>query len=192
VSQIELGKVLPSVDTLISLARALGVSLDDLVSEADQPGAAACRQPREHHVDRHVPTAAEELELPVVQRVGHRDWVELGPGVHWERLTPFSLFGMEFVHTVYEPGASTSPEGMYRRHSGREWGYVLSGVFSVSVGFEEYVLHAGDSISFSSNIHHRLHNEGTEAVHAIWSVLGGAGDTAQQSPLLRAVATDAQ
>ena len=58
------------------------------------------------------------------------------------------------------------------RHSGREFGLVVSGKLGVTVGFEEYVLEPGDSISFESTIPHRLHNDGDEVVHAIWVILG--------------------
>jgi mannose-6-phosphate isomerase-like protein (cupin superfamily) len=34
------------------------------------------------------------------------------------------------------------------------------------------VLSPGDSISFESTIPHRLHNDGDEAVRAIWVTLG--------------------
>ena len=49
---------------------------------------------------------------------------------------------------------------------------MISGTLGVTVGFEEYVLEPGDSISFESSIPHRLHNDGDDAVHAIWVVLG--------------------
>ena len=42
----------------------------------------------------------------------------------------------------------------------------------ITVGFEDYVLEPGDSISFESTIPHRLHNEGDEVVTAIWVVVG--------------------
>ena len=45
-------------------------------------------------------------------------------------------------------------------------------IFGVTVGFEDYVLEPGDSISFESSTPHRLHNDGEVAVHAIWVVLG--------------------
>jgi quercetin dioxygenase-like cupin family protein len=190
VSQIELGRVRPSVPTLYALVDGLGITLDRLRGDGATPaGPVADGQPdATASPAAAVNRALRAADAPVVQRHGGRPTMELAPGVHWERLTPFSLPGMEFVHTVYEPGSESSPEGMYRRHSGHEWGYIISGTFNVSVGFDEYVLEPGDSISFSSNVHHRLHNEGTEPVHAIWSVLGGEGDLAQQSPLLRAVA----
>ena len=58
------------------------------------------------------------------------------------------------------------------RHNGREFGVVLTGELGVKVGFEDYVLNAGDSIAFDSSTPHRLHNDGDEVVTAIWIVLG--------------------
>ena len=59
-----------------------------------------------------------------------------------------------------------------QRHSGREWGYVLEGTLNLTIGFDEHVLGSGDSVAFDSTVPHRLHNEGTEEVRAIWYVLG--------------------
>jgi mannose-6-phosphate isomerase-like protein (cupin superfamily) len=184
---VELGKVSPSIATLTALGEVLGCTaaellVDHVMGTATPNGSSAPSQAAATHALLEATGVAT-----VVQRAGTRPFVEPTEGVHWERLTPFSLAGMEFVHTIYEPGSESSPEGMYRRHSGVEWGYIISGTFHVSLGFEEYVLEPGDSISFSSNIHHRLHNPGPKRVHAIWSVLGGEGDVARESPLVSAV-----
>ena len=58
---------------------------------------------------------------------------------------------------------------MYKR---QEWGYVLSGTLQVTVGFRQYLLEAGDSLSLDSTTPHRLANVGDTPVHAIWFVLG--------------------
>ena len=42
----------------------------------------------------------------------------------------------------------------------------------MTLGFEEYVLGPGDSVCFESSVPHRLHNDGSEAVTAVWIVLG--------------------
>ena len=73
---------------------------------------------------------------------------------------------------VYEVGGASSSDGKLVRHAGREFGLVLSGTLGVTVGFEEHVLGPGDSISFESTIPHRLHNDGDQAVRAIWVTLG--------------------
>ena len=90
----------------------------------------------------------------------------------WERLTTTSEPGVEFLHVIYEVGGASSPEDAFQRHSGHEWGHVISGVLTVTIGFDEYELRPGDSVSLSSTIPHRLANNGDEPVHAIWFVLG--------------------
>ena len=62
------------------------------------------------------------------------------------------------------------------RHAGREFGLVLSGRLGVTVGFDDYLLEPGDSISFESTIPHRLHNDGDDVVRAIWVTLGRYGE----------------
>ena len=73
------------------------------------------------------------------------------------------------------PRARTMP---LVRHSGHEFGHVLSGTLHVVVGFDEFVLGPGDSITFPSSTPHRLSNEGSEPVRAIWVVRGRRGDPA--------------
>ena len=48
---------------------------------------------------------------------------------------------------------------------------VLSGRLSLTIGFDDYVLEPGDSVSFDSTTPHRLHNEGDEPVAAVWFVV---------------------
>jgi quercetin dioxygenase-like cupin family protein len=62
------------------------------------------------------------------------------------------------------------------RHSGREYGYVLSGRLHVTIGFETHELGPGDSISFDSTMPHRLFNSDDEPAEAIWFVVGRRGD----------------
>jgi hypothetical protein len=69
-------------------------------------------------------------------------------------------------------GGASSTEDEYQRHPGHEWGYVLEGELQIKIGFEEYTLKPGDSISFDSTLPHRLANAGEVPVRAIWFVLG--------------------
>ena len=73
---------------------------------------------------------------------------------------------------VYEVGGASSPEDAFQRHNGHEWGYVLSGTLQVTVGFRQYLMEAGDSLSLDSTTPHRLANVGDTPVHAIWFVEG--------------------
>ena len=74
------------------------------------------------------------------------------------------------------PGASrlgsSSAAGAYQRHNGREWGYVLSGTLHVAIGFDDYVLQAGDAITIDSSTPHRMTNQGDVPVQAVWFALG--------------------
>jgi transcriptional regulator with XRE-family HTH domain len=165
VSQIETGKIQPSVRTLYAIVSELGVSLDDLFSPAGPPERVDTAAKAEG------PFPADEPAGPV-QRGGSRRAIELESGVRWERLTAWNDPDVEFLHTTYEVGGASSPDGTLVRHNGREFGIVISGRLGVTVGFEDHVLEPGDSISFESSIPHRLHNDGDEAVRAIWVVLG--------------------
>lgn len=178
VSQIETGKIQPSVRTLYAMVSELGVSLDDVFMLDPQPATLPSAQGT--HVQGTHAQGSSSLEggsagaSPEgrVQRAGDRRAIELESGVRWERLTTWNDRDLEFLYTVYEVGGASSPDGALVRHNGREFGTVISGHLGVTVGFEEYVLEAGDSISFESSIPHRLHNDGDEVVNAIWVVLG--------------------
>jgi transcriptional regulator with XRE-family HTH domain len=160
VSQIETGKIQPSVRTLYAIVSELGLSLDEIFVLGSGGAAAPA-----------TPGRSTRVGGPV-QRAADRSAIELESGVRWERLTAWNDEDIEFMEAIYEVGGASSPDGKLVRHSGREFGLVLSGTLGVTVGFEEHVLRPGDSISFESTIPHRLHNDGDEVVRAIWVTLG--------------------
>jgi transcriptional regulator with XRE-family HTH domain len=169
VSQIETGKTQPSVRTLYAIVSELGVSLDEMFSPAGESSGGTEVRRGERGASAVTPTSAG---VGRVQRADERSIVDLGSGVRWERLTTWDDRDVDFLFTTYDVGGSSSPDGSLMRHNGREFGIVLTGTLGVKVGFEEYTLGPGDSIAFDSSIPHRLHNDGTEAVTAIWIVLG--------------------
>jgi transcriptional regulator with XRE-family HTH domain len=162
VSQIETGKVQPSVRTLYAMVSELGVSLDELFAGEGSP----LRQASGPGRGDAAPIARK------VQRADGRRTIELESGVRWELLTASDDRDVDFIYATYEVGGASSPDGKLVRHNGREFGVVLSGRLGVTVGFEEHTLGPGDSISFDSTLPHRLHNGGDEAVQAVWVVLG--------------------
>jgi transcriptional regulator with XRE-family HTH domain len=162
ISQIETGKIGPSVKTLYALASEFGVTVDEVLF--DQPAA-----------EQAPASSAPEPRL-AVQRGRDRPEINLESGVTWQRLMFWGDEDVEFMEAIYEPGGASSPDGAFVRHSGHEFGHVLSGTLRVVVGFDEFVLEAGDSITFPSSTPHRLSNEGTETVRAIWVVRGRRGD----------------
>jgi transcriptional regulator with XRE-family HTH domain len=162
ISQIERDKVNPSVSTLYALVRELGLTMGDLFSGDDAETAGARTR---------AGTAAGPAVTP-----GERAIINLASGVTWERLTQMSDTGVEFLHVIYEVGSESCPEDSLVTHGGREYGYVIGGRLGVRIGFDEYALGAGDSISFDSSSPHRLWAIGNERVTAIWVVVGRQSD----------------
>jgi mannose-6-phosphate isomerase-like protein (cupin superfamily) len=115
---------------------------------------------------------AHESKSPVM-RPDLRMAIELMGGVRWERLTPKDEQDIQFLEIQYQPGASSGPA--MSRHSGREFGLMLSGELKLELGFDHYTLTAGDSIVFDSTTPHRLSNAGTETFHAIWVIMNRSG-----------------
>ena len=165
ISQIERGRVTPSVGTLYAISNELELTFDDLFSSNEQSDVVAGQDA--------VVAPAQRATGPV-QRGHDRKRIRLAGGVQWERLTPGHDEELEFLHVVYEVGASSCPEDALIRHPGREYAYVLSGRLGVRVGFEEYELGPGDSLSFSSQIPHRLWTIGDKPVAAVWAILNRA------------------
>jgi len=164
ISQIERDKVNPSVSTLYALVQELRLTMGDLFAT---DGVRATPGPA-----RHAPAAASPLVTPDGRAV-----INLASGVTWHRLTPTSDPTLEFLHVVYEAGSESCPDDSLVRHGGKEYGYVLSGRLGVRIGFDEYALEPGDSISFDSSSPHRLWTIGDEAAEAIWIVLGRQSDS---------------
>lgn len=172
ISQIETGKVQPSVSTLYALVTELGGSFDEVMfGEAPLP--AAVRD------DASGATPADLLSTilthprgAAVQRADDRKTIQLNAGVRWERLTSHSVPGVEFLFVVYEPGAESGPPDSYQRHSGREWCYVVTGTLHLTVGFDEHVLKPGDAITYDATTPHRLCNRGAVPLEMVWFQLG--------------------
>jgi transcriptional regulator with XRE-family HTH domain len=169
VSQIETGRMRPSVPTLHAIVSELGLSLDEIREIVESAGLSAAvwahaRAAPARGRTRHAGAAPQ-------QRADQRRVIELGTGVSWERMTAWTDPDVEFMVVVYRPGGGSSPDAKLMRHSGREFGLVLSGTLSVTVGFDDHLLGPGDSITFQSTTPHRLGNDGTVEVRAIWVAL---------------------
>jgi quercetin dioxygenase-like cupin family protein len=57
------------------------------------------------------------------------------------------------------------------RHSGSEFGFLLSGELRLTLGFDEMRLVPGDAISFESDTPHAYRNDGTEPAIGVWFVI---------------------
>lgn len=56
------------------------------------------------------------------------------------------------------------------RHDGMDYGYVLTGELTLTLGFRTYLLGPHDSISFDSSIPHRFDNRADVPAQALWFV----------------------
>lgn len=177
ISQIETGKVQPSVATLYALVRELGGSFDEVLFGQQPPEPA---EPVSEFAAATVESTAAALTsvmlahppVPMIQRADDRKTLQFTSGVRWERLTRESVPGMEFLYVVYEPGAESGPPDEFQRHPGREWCYIIAGTLDMVVGFDSIVLNPGDAITYDSTIPHRLSNHGEVPVESIWFQLG--------------------
>lgn len=166
ISQIERARVTPSVGTLWALTTELGLVIDALFNDALQSAPSS----------RQVTKVSAGRGHGGIQCSRNRKRIRLAGGVEWQRLTAHPDDDVEFLYITYEAGAESCPEHALFRHGGKEYAYILAGRLGVQVGFEKYELAQGDSISFNSQIPHRLWAIGDEPVTAICVVLNRAYD----------------
>lgn len=153
ISQVETGKVQPSVGTLYAIANLLAISLDDMLGLDTE---------RSH---------AASLDAGI-QRAGGNPVIEMENGVRWERLAMARNGPADALLVTYQPGATSSLEGRLMRHSGIEYAYILAGVITLQLEFDTFELASGDSLYFDSSRPHMYSNLGAIAATGIWHVVG--------------------
>ncbi|MCS6906942.1 MAG: XRE family transcriptional regulator [Anaerolineales bacterium] len=133
-SQLENGKVAPSITTLYAIAEALGIKITDFFPETIHP--------------------------PKVVRKGERQTFRIeGSSVIYSPLMdrlPRAIL-QSFILTLLPPNQGLQYDEE-RAHFGEEFYYVLSGVLRVRIENTFYDLFTGDSIYFHSSYRHRLLN----------------------------------
>lgn len=140
ISQIENGKANPSISSLVSISRVLGVPVGTFF------------EPHSHAHD------------PVI-RTTDRSVVHTANGITYQLMSrDVGDCPMEVLWAEYEPGAFTPAIA----HEGMECGVVLKGKLEVAVDGQKYVLNGGDSITFESNKPHVLTNLSDRLTTAIW------------------------
>ena len=152
ISDVERGKVEPSISTLKRLSDALGTTLTYFFSEPAEQRSRVVR--------------AEER---VVLR-GSDNSTEVSSenrtGIRFELASPEQAEGIEAIFGRYEVGASLGDEPV--THEGEEWGMVLSGRLKVWVGDEIHFLDPGDAIWYPSTTPHRMENVADGPTEYIW------------------------
>ena len=148
-SQIETGKVFPSVRSLYGIASALAVSIDCFFPEQNNNGGGQAEF-NENKMEQLTASEMRDAELknateivkeltaparassPIVH-ASSRPIIELKGGVTWSRLTALAEDGAEFLEITYIPGATSGANMSH--HSGREFGLILEGELVVELGF---------------------------------------------------------
>jgi DNA-binding XRE family transcriptional regulator/quercetin dioxygenase-like cupin family protein len=201
ISQIETGKSQPSVSTLYAITSALGISIENVFQPRADPdtvqeertgepaatpravpvgppdGAAGVGGERPAPLPGGPGTILDVLGAARGHRVGplvrpaQRQALALDSGVTWERLGHLPDTSVDFLLITYEPGGSSSSSGLLMRHSGAEYGYLLSGELVLTLGFDDHRLRAGDSVCFESTRPHCYRNEGSTPAVGVWFVV---------------------
>lgn len=152
ISDVERGKVEPSISTLKRVADALGTTLTYFFSDPSSSNGRVVR-------------AGERPEVPGEGNGGARGGME-ACGIRFELASPEQAENIEAIFGRYEVGASMGEESV--THEGEEWGMVLNGRLKVWVGDEIHFLDSGDSIWFPSTIPHRMENVAQQPTEYIW------------------------
>jgi transcriptional regulator with XRE-family HTH domain len=147
VSQVERGKVMPSITTIRRITTALGSTLTRLFDEAP-----------DHHPHDHI----------IVRSERRRSLTIPGRNVQLFLLAPDVNRAMEPLYNVLKSGQATCEEPM--AHEGEEWLYLQKGTARLVLGDEQFALRAGDAAYFDSKTPHQLVNVGEGQLEIIWVV----------------------
>ena len=141
ISQIEAGRLNPTVSLLKKVLDGIPISLAEFFADSDLPA------------DRIFYRADELTEIA-------------DGGVSYRQVgTRLADRALQLLKERYEPGAGTGRHAL--THAGEECGIILSGRLKVTVGDQAAVLRAGDAYYFDSTRPHHFHNPGSEPCELI-------------------------
>lgn len=132
IKEIESGKVMPPVGTLLQIARALQIDSGFFLKEQE--------------------TAMEKRVKAYTTRTDNYAYETLTPGAENKHLKAFRV--------TVDP--MQDHKGVGYQHEGEEFVYVLSGKIEVTVGEHVNTLGKDDSLHFNSGIKHHLKNIGDD------------------------------
>lgn len=144
ISQIEHGKVSPSLSTLKRILSALGETIISLVEQE-----------------------IGEQALKGVVRKNERRKVIVCPGLTYELISTKNRAYSMFI-SYLEPGCDSGDS--FYAHEGIESGIIIQGSVEITLGDRKVVLNEGDSITYPSTVPHRWRNVGNVTAIGIWVV----------------------
>lgn len=166
-SQVETGKVQPSVSTLYAIVSCLGLSLDDVLGH--RLPVAAAPKPR--------------MRVEPVQPFEQAPEIVMQNGVTWRSLAVGGDEGLDAVLATYQPGAASSLDETHMRHVGIEHGYIVRGELTLRLDFDTFVLRPGDSLCFDAQRPHYYLNHTDEVAEGVWYIIGSTRPTTADAPV---------
>jgi transcriptional regulator with XRE-family HTH domain len=142
ISQVENGRQMPSIATLVRLCAALDIDVGDMFAESAARGR--------------------------VVRPADRKVYEWETGVHDEVVSADSTKTLEMLHSSFAPGATTGEP--FTHGSEIEVAYVTEGTLLICVGESCYELHSGDALTFSGTLPHSVSNKTDCQASVIWAL----------------------
>jgi transcriptional regulator with XRE-family HTH domain len=142
ISQVENGRQMPSIATLVRLCAALDIDVGDMFAESAARGR--------------------------IVRPADRKVYSWETGVHDEVVSADSTKTLEVLHSTFPPGATTGEP--FTHGSEIEVAYVTEGTLLVCVGESCYELQSGDALTFSGTLPHSVSNPADCQARVIWAL----------------------
>ena len=142
ISQVENGRQMPSIATLVRLCAALDIDVGDMFAESAARGR--------------------------IVRPADRKVYSWETGVHDEVVSADSTKTLEMLHSTFAPGATTGEP--FTHGSEIEVAYVTEGTLLICVGESCYELHSGDALTFSGTLPHSVSNPAGRQASVIWAL----------------------
>lgn len=138
-TEIENGKITPSIGVMIKVSRALGSRLGTLLDGQENVGAIVTRARKFSAVENPV------SNKPAVDSITYSS---LASGKTDRHMEPF-IIDIEYSETSAD---------QFSEHEGEEFLYVLDGTVEIHYGVEVYRLERGDSIYYDCIVPHKIIN----------------------------------
>ncbi|GAB95051.1 transcriptional regulator with XRE-family HTH domain [Kineosphaera limosa] len=144
ISRVERDLTMPSIPNLLLLCQALRIDVAEVF-------------------------ATTPVQL---MRLADAPTVDLGgTGIEERLVTPVHERRLQILRSTVAPGGHSEAEP-YGVDSDLEAVHVISGQFALEVDGTEYVLHAGDTLTFPGQSPHRWHNPADEPAVVLWALAG--------------------
>ncbi len=140
---------IPSLGSLIKIARALGVRVGTFLDDSEETGPAIHRNTQE----KQAVTFSSQLS----DANSHLDFYALASQKAGRHMEPFVI--------NIKPSVEHTP--ILSAHEGEEFIYVLQGDVRIHYGNEQHVLHTGDSIYYDSIVDHLVEALNGEAAQIL-------------------------